>query len=157
MVVAIVLMSWVISMTRGVIKEVTSLFTWIIAFLAARLFAERVADIAFSSLEPRALAVMLGFVSVYVLCLFAQSLLRSFLTSAVKAMGLGGVNRFLGGVFGVIKALFLITLGVLIASFTDLPNTNTWQESLSIPFFEHLASLAVPYLPDYLANKLMNQ
>ena len=137
----------VISMMRGVIAEVSSLITWIVAFLAAKWFALPFAEVAFASVEPKPLGVALAFVMVFFAAWLLQRLLRSMLTSAVSAIGLGSINRILGGVFGATKGVLLVTLAVMVCSFTDLPASESWQESYSIPYFQTLAQMAMPYLP----------
>ncbi|MCP1660944.1 CvpA family protein [Neisseria perflava] len=135
------------SMMRGVIAEVSSLITWVVAFVAAKWLAVPFAEIAFSSVQPQALGVALGFVAVFVLAWAVQRFLRSLLTAAVSAVGLGSVNRALGGVFGAVKGVLLVTLVVLVAGYTDLPQSEGWQASYSIPYFQTLADTIMPYLP----------
>ena len=48
----------------------------------------------------------------------------------------------------------VVTLAVLVCAFTDLPKSDEWQNAYSSPFFEGAASVAVPYLPEYLAKKV---
>ncbi|MDO5073571.1 MAG: CvpA family protein [Neisseria animaloris] len=146
--------SIIVSMVRGVITEIASLLTWIAAFIIAKMFAVPFADIAFSSVSPHGLAVALSFVLLFFAAWLVQHFLRSLLTSAVSAMGLGSINRMLGGVFGAAKGVLLVTLAVLICSFTDLPQTSDWQQSFSAVYFEALAQLAVPYLPPAVADKI---
>ena len=136
----------VVSMTRGVIAEAAALVTWIVAFIAAKMLAVPFADVAFTSVEPRALGVAMAFLMVFFGAWLVQRLLRSLLTSAVSAVGLGGINRLLGGVFGVLKAVVLLTVAVMVCSFTDLPHTHAWKESYSIPYFQLLGETALPYL-----------
>ena len=62
---AVILICVVVSMTRGVIAEIASLASWIISFMAARLFAEAFADAFLTSLQPRALSVAAGFILVF--------------------------------------------------------------------------------------------
>lgn len=136
----------IVSMTRGVIAEAAALVTWIVAFMAAKMLAVPFAGVAFASVEPQALGVAMAFVMVFFGAWLVQRLLRSLLTSAVSAVGLGGINRLFGGVFGVLKAVLLLTVAVMVCSFTDLPQTPEWQESYSIPYFQLLAETALPYL-----------
>ena len=144
----------IISMMRGLIVEVASLVTWVAAFIVAKVFAVPFSEIAFNSFEPQALRVALSFVTLFFAAWLVQHFLRSLLTSAVKASGLGGVNRLLGGLFGAIKGILLVTLAVTVCSFTDLPRTEGWQHSLSAEYFETLAQLAVPYLSSAIPDKL---
>lgn len=143
-----------ISMMRGAVAEVASLATWIVAFLAAKAFAAPFAAIAFKSVEPYPLAFALGFASVFFAAWLMQHFLRSLLTSALSAVGLGGFNRLLGGILGAAKGILLVTLAVLACSFTDLPQTEDWRQSYSAGYFEMLVQLALPYLPAALADKV---
>lgn len=152
--VGLIAMCIIASMIRGVVTEVASLFTWVIAFFAAKFLAVPFANIALQSVEPRALAVAGAFMMVFVSAWLGQRFLRTILTSLISAIGLGGINRMLGGVFGAVKGLVLVTLAVLVCAFTDLPRTAEWRQATTAPFFETLASFAVPYLPEYLADKI---
>ena len=60
----------------------------------------------------------------------------------------------LGAVFGAAKGVLIITLAVLVCSFTDLPQTPDWRQSFSAVYFEALAQLAVPYLPPVVADQV---
>ena len=56
--------------------------------------------------------------------------------------------------FGAAKGVLIITLAVLVCSFTDLPQTPDWRQSFSAVYFEALAQLAVPYLPPVVADQV---
>ncbi|MDF7676302.1 CvpA family protein [Neisseriaceae bacterium ESL0693] len=143
----------IISMMRGLVAEVASLLCWVAAFILGRLFANDVADVVFRTMQPRALAVGLSFMLIFIAAWIGQRLLRSLVTSVLSAIGLGGINRALGACFGLIKGTLIVTLVVLVCSFTDLPQTQPWRESQSAVWFENLARLALPYLPSFVATQ----
>ena len=58
--------SALVSMVRGVVAEVASLITWVVAFMVAKLFAAPFADMALSSIQPHALAVVVAFLLLFV-------------------------------------------------------------------------------------------
>lgn len=151
---AVVAISMIVSMIRGVIAEVTSLVTWIIAFVVAKMFAVPFAELALSSIQPPELAVVTGFILLFIAAWLVQHFLRSLLTAAVTAVGLGGINRILGGLFGAVKGVLIVTLVVLVCAFTDLPQTEGWRQSFSAVYFESLAQLAVPYLPPFIGGQV---
>lgn len=129
----------VISTMRGVITEAGSMAAWVVSFFFAKLFAAPFADIAFASFQPRLFALALSFISLFVIACLIQKILRSLLTGAVSAVGLGFANRILGGVFGALKGILIITLLVMLASKTDLPDTEEWRQSYTLPFFVSLS------------------
>ena len=128
-----------ISAMRGVIAEAGSLAAWVIAFFFAKLFAAPFADLAFASFQPRLFALALSFISLFVIACLIQKMLRSLLTQAVSAVGLGFANRILGGVFGAAKGILIVTLLVMPASKTDLPDTEEWRDAYTLPFFVSLS------------------
>ncbi|MGB4882597.1 MAG: CvpA family protein [Neisseria sp.] len=144
----------VLSMMRGVIAELLGLLTWIVALLVAKIFAVSFAQFALTSIQPEAFAVVVGFVLLFVAAWLAQYFLRSLLTNAVSAVGLGSINRLFGGLFGAAKGIIIVTIAVLVCAFTDLPKTDGWRTALSAPYFEALAIVAVPYLPPVMADQI---
>jgi membrane protein required for colicin V production len=144
----------VLSMMRGVIAELLGLLTWIVALLVAKIFAVSFAQFALTSIQPEAFSVVVGFVLLFVAAWLAQYFLRSLLTNAVSAVGLGSINRLFGGLFGAAKGIIIVTIAVLVCAFTDLPKTDGWRTALSAPYFEALAIVAVPYLPPVMADQI---
>lgn len=138
-----------VSMWRGVVAETVSLLTWVVAFVSVRVGAVSVAEHVFTGIRPQGLAVLAAVLLLFSLSWVGMRLLRSALTTAVQAVGLGGLNRFLGGFFGLLKGVLLVTLVVFLASFTALPRSVEWQSARSAFVFEALARLALPYLPVY--------
>ena len=140
---AVIVICIIISLTRGIIAEAGAMVAWVVSFIAARTLAVPFADVVFKSVEPHSLAVAMGFAAVFFLAWLLQKLARSLLSSLMSAVGLGR----LGGVFGAVKGVILVTLAVMVFSHTDLPKTEEWQSSHTIPYFESLADAAMPYLP----------
>lgn len=136
---AIIAACIVISTMRGVIAEAGSMVAWVVSFFFAKLFAASFAEIAFASFQPRLFALALSFISLFILAYLIQKILRSLLTQAVSSVGLGFANRILGGVFGAAKGILAVTLLVMLASKTDLPDTDEWRDSYTLPFFVSLS------------------
>ena len=138
----------VLSAMRGVIAEAGSMVAWVVAFFFAKLFAASFADIAFASFQPRLFALALSFISLFVIACLIQKILRSLLTGAVSAVGLGFANRILGGVFGALKGILIVTLLIMLASKTNLPDTEEWRRSYTVPFFVSLSETVLNHADD---------
>ena len=76
--------------------------------------------------------------------------------SFIRPSVLAAVAGFIAGFAAALLLLFFLRslLAVLVCAFTDLPKSDEWQNAYSSPFFEGAASVAVPYLPEYLAKKV---
>ncbi|MBR6026220.1 MAG: CvpA family protein [Neisseriaceae bacterium] len=142
-----------ISMMKGLVGEVVTLLRWVIGFAAAWLFADFVADFLLlkDSLSPEIAhisAFIIIFSSVFVVMFF----LRKILTKCVTAIGLGGINRLLGGIIGAIKAVILLTIIVMLGTQTPLTKHPKWQSSYSVAYLQILGNMAIPYLKGIQEN-----
>ena len=90
----------------------------------------------------------LSFISLFILAYLIQKILRSLLTQAVSSVGLGFANRILGGVFGAAKGILAVTLLVMLASKTDLPDTDEWRDAYTLPFFVSLSEAVLNHADD---------
>lgn len=151
---SVIALSAVSATVRGIISELLSLITWLLALAVAKIAAAPLGASVLSVIQPPVLATAAGFVAAFIAVMLAMSLLRPLLTGGAKAVGLGGVNRLLGTCYGTLRGGVMVTLAVLVCAFTDLPQSEDWRNAQSAPFFEGAAKLAVPYLPDYLAEKI---
>lgn len=151
---SVIALSAVSATVRGIISELLSLITWLLALAVAKIAAAPLGASVLSVIQPPVLATAAGFVAAFAAVMLAMSLLRPLLTGGAKTVGLGGINRLLGTFYGTLRGGVMVTLAVLVCAFTDLPQSEDWRNAQSAPFFEGAAELAVPYLPDYLAEKI---
>lgn len=145
-----ILVCLLISASRGVFRELVSFLGWIIALIFARFYAIFAADVFLSSLQPRSLAVVIGFVLCYIACRLVLVLVAHLLDFTLKTIKLSALNRVLGASIGFVKGVLLVSIVVLLCSFSTLPEQASWKNALTAPWFEQLAALGLPYLPDFL-------
>lgn len=137
------------AMMRGMIAEIGTLVSWVVAFALAKAFAVPFSQIALSSVTPQVLSVAMAFVVLFVLTRVALRFVQWMLTSAVSAVGLGCINSVLGGLLGLVKGVLLVTMAVMVCAYTGLSQTDGWKASYSIPYFEFLAQeVLMPNLPE---------
>lgn len=139
---------------RGLVREVLSLAGWVIGFLAANLFAAPLAETLPSSISPSELRVLVAFVGVFVLSLALTSLAALLLSKMIRAVGLGGLDRTLGGLFGVARAVVIVLAFALLAGLTRLPLDPIWKQSASGPFLARAALALKPWLPPAFGDRL---
>ena len=137
---------------RGLVREVISLAGWILAFLAANLFAPPLAE-ALPIAQPD-LRVIVAFVAIFIVTLTLATLAALLLSKALKAAGLAGLDRTLGGLFGVARALLIALAFALVAGLTSLPQHPIWKQSVSGPMLGRAAVQLKPWLPPALAGRL---
>jgi membrane protein required for colicin V production len=153
-VLAILAVSVLMSLLHGLVRELLALASWIIAFMAAQWLAVDVAPLLPAALSNPSLRLLAAFVVIFLTVLVSMSLLAIFLSRLVKSAGLGGADRMLGAVFGLVRGLAIVTAVVLLAGLTALPRQQEWQRAVLIPPLQALASMVKVWLPYDLAKRI---
>jgi membrane protein required for colicin V production len=137
---------------RGLAREVISLAGWIAAFIVANLLAEPLAEaLPMSSPELR---MIVAFIAIFVVTLTLATLAAIALSKALKASGLRGLDRTLGGLFGVGRGLLIALAFAIVAGLTSLPQNPIWRDSVTGPMLGRTVVQLEPWLPSALARRL---
>jgi membrane protein required for colicin V production len=139
---------------RGLVREVMSLAGWVIAFLAANLFAAPLAETLPASISRPELRVLAAFVGIFVLSLAVATLAGLLLSRIIRAIGLGSLDATLGALFGVARGLLIALAFALIAGLTRVPLQPMWKDSVSGPAMASAATAFKPWLPPAFAERL---
>lgn len=151
-IICIILLSALISLFRGFIREILSLLAWVGAFWAATLFAHPVA----AALEPYiampAVRTVLAFVGILILTLLLCGIVNFLVGRLLARTGLTGPDRLFGAVFGLLRGAAIVAILVFLAGLTPLPGMSWWHESRMLGSFEAAALIAVAWLPPELGR-----
>ena len=151
-VIAILLVSLLFGLWRGLVYEVLSLAGWPVAFLLSRLFAGDVAPMMPGAQET--MRVTLAYAVVFVAALIVWGALAWLLSRLVKAVGLGWLDRVLGGLFGVLRGGLVILVLVWLAGMTSVPEQTFWRAAQTSKTAEDVALLTKVWLPDNIAQRV---
>lgn len=153
-VVAIFLLSTLAGLMRGFIKELTLLITWVAAFILATLFATPLAQLfanspkvqsamasAASNAGPSThslsmLTIGVSFLVIFVAVLLLGRILSYIVSSATTVNGLGLINRFLGGLFGLVRGFLLIIILMFLVELTAFAYEPAWTQSQFVNAFQ---------------------
>ncbi|TVQ29796.1 MAG: CvpA family protein [Wenzhouxiangella sp.] len=149
-ILGILLVSMIVSLFRGFIREVFSLLVWIAAVYCALQAAGPLAEQMDGWIEMPSARLVVAFVGVFVLVLVVGALVNYLLGKLVASTGLSGTDRLFGALFGALRGLAIVLAAVIIARFTPFPEDPWWQESRLLPEFERLAIWAVAQFPESL-------
>lgn len=150
-IVAILLVSIIVGLWRGLIREVLSLVVWVAAVAASILFGAQVAEFFGDWVSVPSVRIALGYATVFLLVFIVFALLSWLVRSLISSGGLSGTDRMLGLGFGLLRGGLLVSVLVLLLGYTPLPRDPWWQQSQLIPRFEPLAAWVREQLPDTLA------
>ena len=151
-VMAILLVSLLFGLWRGLVYEVLSLMGWPVAFVLSKLFAGSVAPMMPGTQET--MRVTLAYAVVFVAALIMWGMLAWLLSKVVKAVGLGWLDRVLGGLFGVLRGGLVILVLVWLAGMTAVPEQPFWRDAQMSKTAEDAALLTKVWLPDNIAQRV---
>jgi len=152
LIIGIILISALISIVRGFVKEVFSLASWILAFWVALLFYPHMATLLVDYVVTPSIRSFVAFTSLFVVTLILGALVNHLISQVVKKTGLSGTDRMLGIIFGLIRGVAIVTLLVLAAGATPMPKDDWWQNALLLEHFEKLAIWLQTFLPAEIAE-----
>jgi len=152
-ILGVILLSALISLLRGFVREAFSLGTWVLGFWVGFAFFRELSV----QLEPwiAVASVRLGvaFATLLLATLLIGALVGYLAGQLVDKTGLSGTDRLIGTFFGVARGGLIVAILVLLAGLTPLPADRWWQESLLIPYFQELAVWLQGLLPADFGDK----
>ncbi len=152
LVLFILISSIVISTLRGLIKEILSLLSWIVAFVVANAYGAQLAPMLPEMIPGDAVRLMVAFVALFIGVRLLMGLLMMAVDALIKASGLSLADRGLGGLFGLARGVVIVLAAVIVAGMTELPKQDFWKHALFSPMAETGARTVKPFLPEALAR-----
>jgi membrane protein required for colicin V production len=138
-ILAIVLLSALIGLARGLFKEVLSLATWAAAVGLGVFFAQEAAGYLTGIIEDDMIRLVAAFGGIFIGTLIAGGLVQWLIGKLVETTGLTGSDRLLGFLFGAVRGVLVCLVG-LIAIKAFAQTADWWEASRLIPAllaFEH--------------------
>ncbi len=150
---AVIVVSALISLWRGFVREALSLVVWVLALVIAFAFHGQFAILLADWIDTPSLRFVLAFASLFLVTLILGGILGHALGALVRITGLTGTDRVLGMVFGLGRGV-LICLAVLVMlpRLTPVEDDTWWRQSLLIPHFQVLEGWARDVLPAALLD-----
>jgi membrane protein required for colicin V production len=144
--------SILIGLMRGAVRELFSVLGWVLAFYLANRFNGEVISYIPEQIPGEHVKAIAAFLLVFLTVLFLCALLALLLTSLLKAIGLGGFNRILGGIAGAAKGVLIVCILVMLAAMTDIPKDARWTNAMLSAPFEALVLKLLPWIPSSIAR-----
>ena len=152
-ILGIIALSALISLIRGFVKESISLITWIAAGVLAFRYFSPMADLLQPFVEAPTIRNVAGFAILFVSTLVVGAIINFIMSQLVSRTGLSGTDKALGVAFGGARGVLIVTMIVLLASLTPMPEASWWQDSATVGYFQRLAEWVKGIIPADAADK----
>ncbi len=140
LIIALIVISALVGLARGLLREVIALITWIVALLIAWHMSAR--------LEPYlggllAVGPQVRLWAARAILLFAVLLIGAGIGAIadhfIRLSLFNSTDRFLGFLFGVLRGLVILGVLVLFCQTLKLDGERWWRKSMLIPYGEGIA------------------
>jgi membrane protein required for colicin V production len=153
-IVALIVLSAVLSLFRGFVKEALALASWLVALWVAMVFHEDFAVVLGQWIAEPSLQRIAAFTLLFISVLLIGAAINFLAGKLVSKTGLGGTDRMLGVVFGVARGAVIVAILVLLAGLTPVPQDSWWQESQLLAYFQDFALWMRDFLPPEFSKNI---
>jgi membrane protein required for colicin V production len=154
LIIAIIALSAVIGLARGLVREVISLAVWIAALAAAWLFYEPVAAQLTPWISTPSVRIGAAVLILVIGVLIVGAILGYLLATLIDRTGLTGTDRLLGVIFGAARGAVLVALVVFLAALTPLTEDPWWDQSQLLDQFKLLAEWMLQQVPADVTERI---
>ena len=135
-IVVVLTLSTLLSLWRGFVREALSLLAWVVAYVAANIFADTLSAVLAGAIDNVTGRYIVSFVIIFVGVLILGNLVNAVMRRIIKLTGLSTLDRLLGTVFGFTRGLIVVLVAVFIAQ--ELLPMQSQQGILESQIVPHL-------------------
>ena len=150
--IGIIALSGLIAFFRGFIQETLSLLLWVFAFAASMFLNEYLDPYVSDYVNNPELRRILTVITVFVGIIFFGGLLVKLLRGLIHWSGMGGLDRFLGVLFGFFRGIILIMVVYLVLP-SDFKQSSFIVQSQSASYLNKYAPMAEKFFKNMISNK----
>ncbi len=134
MIIAVVVLSTLLSLKRGFVKEVMSLVTWVVAFIIAVKFTSPLQTLLIDQVQNDQIRYVVAFIALFIATLVLGALVNFVLSSLVQATGLSSTDRIIGMLFGFVRGGLIVVAFISLLSLSPaIEKSDMWKSSQLVP------------------------
>ncbi len=145
--------SFLLSILRGLVYELSSIIVWGFSIFCAYNFG-----FYFSAIFPEYLSLELRTIFGSILVLFIAILLSKMIVLSLKEIieksGGGSLDKIFGAFFGILRGGFIVVTLSLLGTMTALTEEDAWMNAKTRVYLEFSVIQIIPYLPGSLVDKI---
>ena len=132
--IIVVAISTLISLLRGFVREAISVTSWVLALVISLVFSDRFAILLSGQISDPMAAFLVAFAILFIATLLMGVLTTYLLKALLSAVGLTGLDRTLGTIFGFARGvLILLAMAVFLRPALGLDQYQWWRTSALLP------------------------
>lgn len=154
----VVAVSFIVGWARGATKEILAVVSWIGGgYLAISLFPYA-KDITRSYIAHKLIADFVTACILFIVFLTILSVVNYFCSNFVKKSMLNTTDKALGGIFGIIRGVVILSiLELILNQFYSVEGNQQWLENSRLrPFVTNISNFIILILPNDIQEKIIS-
>ena len=139
--IALIVVSCIAGVLRGLLREVITLVSWIAAVWIAWHYAYVLEPRLGGTLANEDVRAWAARSIIFLALVVIGTCISAIVGRLVRLSIFGGTDRFFGGIFGFLRALVMIGLFVMLCHALRLNGEPWWRGSTLIPYGERVANV----------------
>jgi membrane protein required for colicin V production len=154
----VVLISAMLAMVRGFVREVLSVASWALAAAAAFFFYKPLLPLVEPYIANKNVAIIAAAAGIFFVALIIASYIAMKISDFVIDSRVGLLDRILGFVFGFVRGVLLVVIAFAFLTWILSDRQPAWvADAQSAPMLKSLAASLVAALPDDIEKTIQDR
>tara|TARA_B100000035_G_scaffold57743_1_gene45953 strand:- start:902 stop:1420 length:519 start_codon:yes stop_codon:yes gene_type:complete len=145
--------SFLLSILRGLVYELSSIIVWGFSIFCAYNFGFFFSAIFPEYLSPE-LRTIFGSLLVLFIAILVSKMIVLSLKEIIEKSGGGSLDKIFGAFFGMLRGGFIVVALSLLGTMTALTEEEAWLNAKTRVYLEFSVIQTIPYLPESVVNKI---
>jgi membrane protein required for colicin V production len=133
-ILAIVIISAIMGLVRGLLREAIAVITWFLAIVLAWSFGPSLEPLLGGVLEGSPLGIWAARAIIFVGVLLLGGAISVIVTQYVRVSMFAAMDRFLGFVFGIIRGIVIVGAFTIAVQALRMDEDDSWKNSKLMPY-----------------------
>jgi membrane protein required for colicin V production len=139
--IIVMVFSIIAGLMRGLLREAIGLITWVLGVWIAFHFSAGLEPHLGGVLTNEAIRPWVARVLIFLVVLLVGTVLGTLISHFVRLSIFSGMDRFWGGIFGLLRGAVVIAAFVILCHGLRLQTEPWWRSSVLVPYAEHAANI----------------
>jgi len=153
LIAGVVLISLLVGVFRGFIREVLSLVSWGVALWVGWRFFKPASAYLENTISSEPVRQIAAFAFLFIAVLIVLTVASHFLSKLFKLSGIAFIDRLLGAVFGLGRGVLIMSIVLILGGATALPKESWWKDSALAPMLQPVTDFLLSVMPKNTSNR----